>query len=272
VPPESRICAGQSLEPVPVFDPEAQTRWGVAGAFYRAGRRFHNIPNCGMFRPNISTVQLKLTIESQIPPEFSEEPSGPASRIAVVALIPSAVAFNIALAQIVLTLKLPLYLDCVGIITTTLIAGLMPGLIVCALAFAMMALLFNHIIICFIGTAAIMAVITHLLAKVGWFKTIGRTIVSGLILGVVSAVVSAPVSVKLFGGVTTAGSTFVTAWLIHRGFSLWASAFLSGLICDTFLDKTLEALLAVWLVRAVPRDLLRRFGGPTLAKNFNLKD
>jgi hypothetical protein len=72
-------------------------------------------------------------------------------------------------------------LDCVGIITTTLIA----------------ALLFNHIIICFIGTAAIMAVITHLLAKVGWFKTIGRTIVSGLILGVVSAVVSAPVSVEI---------------------------------------------------------------------------
>jgi len=204
--------------------------------------------------------------------DHPDEIPGASSRIAVVALIPSAVAFNIALAQIVLWLKLPLYLDCVGIITTTLIAGLIPGLIVTALAFSMMALLFNNIIICFTGTAAFMAVLTHLLANVSWFKTIPRTIGSGLILGIVSALISMPISVKLFGGVTTAGSTFVTAWFIHRGYSLWMAAFLSGFICDALLDKSLEALLAVWLIRAVPRDLLIRFNGPTLARNFNLSE
>ena len=50
------------------------------------------------------------------------------------------VAFNIALAQIVLALKLPVYLDCVGIITTDTHRRTGPGLIVTALAFVVMAL------------------------------------------------------------------------------------------------------------------------------------
>src|ERR1700689_355769 len=96
------------------------------------------------------------------PIEYLDYGISPASsRMATIALIPSAVAFNIALAEIVLALKLPVYLDCVGIITTTLIAGLVPGLIVTALAFSLMALLFNPQIIYFTGTAAMMAVGTY---------------------------------------------------------------------------------------------------------------
>jgi len=201
---------------------------------------------------------------------LEDEHSPASSRMATIALIPSAVAFNIALSQVVLALKLPVYLDCVGIITTTLIAGLGPGLIVTVLAFGMMALLFNHIIIFFTGTAAMMAVGAHLLAMIGGFRTLLRTVLSGLVLGVISALVSLPISVYLFGGVTTAGSTFVTTWFIHRGLSLPMAGFFSGMICDASTDKVAEALLAVWLVRAVPHDLLRRFRGPTLAKNFKL--
>ena len=99
-----------------------------------------------------------------------------------------------------------------------------------------------------------------------------RTVLSGLVLGIISALVSLPISIYLFGGVTTAGSTFVTAWFIHRGFSLPMAGFFSGMICDASTDKVAEAILAVWLVRGVPTDLLRRFRGPTLAKNFKLSE
>jgi energy-coupling factor transport system substrate-specific component len=211
-----------------------------------------------------------LDYESLEKPDDEFSPA--ASRMATIALIPSAVAFNIVLSQIVLALKLPVYLDCVGIITTTLIAGLVPGLIVTILAFGMMALLFNPIIIWFTGTAAMMAVGAHFLARVGGFRTMARTVLSGLALGLVSALVSLPVSVKLFGGVTTAGSSFVTAWFLSRGFSQAMANFLSGMICDALTDKVAEAVLAVWLIRAVPHDLLRRFHGPTLAKNFMVSE
>jgi energy-coupling factor transport system substrate-specific component len=198
------------------------------------------------------------------------EHSAASSRMATLALIPSAVAFNIALAQIVLALKLPVYLDCVGIIATTLIAGLVPGLIVTALAFVITAILFNPIIIYYTGTAAMMAVVTHLSAKIGGFKTIPRTVLSGLVMGIISALVSLPITVWVFGGVTTAGATLLTTWLIHRGFSRPVAVFITNMICDASTDKIAEVLLAVWLIRAVPADLLARFRGPTLAKNFNV--
>jgi len=210
--------------------------------------------------------------ENESVEKLDEEHSAASSRMATIALIPSAVAFNIALSQIVFALKLPVYLDCVGIITTTLIAGLVPGLIVTALAFSLMALLFNPQIIYFTGTAAMMAVGTYFLAMAAGFKTIFRTVLSGIVLGVISALVSLPVTIHWFGGVTTAGSTFVTAWFIHRGFSLAMANFISGMICDAATDKVAEAILAVWLIRSVPHDLLRRFRGPTLAKNFKLSE
>src|SRR5271168_784982 len=96
--------------------------------------------------------------ENESVQNFDEEHSPASSRMATIALIPSAVAFNIALSQVVLALKLPVYLDCVGIITTTLIAGLVPGLMVTVLAFGITAVLFNPSIIYFTGTAAMMAV------------------------------------------------------------------------------------------------------------------
>ncbi len=210
--------------------------------------------------------------EPQPVEKLYDEPSAASSRMATLALIPSAVAFNIALAYIMFATKAPVYLDCVGIITTTLIAGLVPGLIVCILAFPLMAMTFNPMIIYFTGTAAMMAVCTHLLAKVGGFKTIWRTILSGIVMGFVSAFVSMPVSVKLFGAITTAGSSLVTTFFLHRGFSVDHAAVLSGILCDALSDKWIEALIAVSLIRAVPLDLLQRFRGPALARNFGLKE
>jgi energy-coupling factor transport system substrate-specific component len=203
---------------------------------------------------------------------IEDEPSVGSSRMAKTALIPSAVAFNIALAYIMFATKAPVYLDCVGIITTTLIAGLIPGLIVCALAFPLMAMTFNPMIIYFTGTAAMMAISAHLLAKIAGFKTIPRAVLSGIVMGFVSAFVSMPVSVKLFGAVTTAGSSLVTAFFLHRGFSVNHAALISGVLCDALSDKWIEAVIAVSLIRAVPRELLRRFRGPTLARNFDLKE
>ena len=83
-------------------------------------------------------------------------------------------------------------------------------------------------IIWFTGTAAMMAVVTHLLAHAGGFEDRSpRTRQRLDFLGVVSALVSLPISVFLFGGVTTAGSTFVTAWLKHPR-ACWIGPPLSG--------------------------------------------
>jgi len=200
-----------------------------------------------------------------MPEPLNYAPSG-VSKTAVLALIPSAVAFNVVLADVVLAMHLPIYLDCVGIITTTLIAGLWPGLIVCAIAFAVQALT-NWMILAFLGTAITMGIYANFMAKFGGFRTIPRAIVGGLGMGIVSALISTPVAYKVFGDVTTAGSTFVTKMYLQMGLSGFKAMLISSLTCDPP-DKILQCIIAVLLIRAVPRDLLARFGGPYLERNF----
>ena len=106
--------------------------------------------------------------------------------------------------------------------------------------------------------------------RIGGFKTLARTAFSGLVMGVVSATVSAPITYWR-GGVTSAGSTWVTALFLGTHHPLLQSVIYSGITCD-LPDKIAEAFITVWLIRSVPRDLLRRFHGGSLEKNFKLTD
>lgn len=192
-----------------------------------------------------------------------------ASKTAVLALIPSAVAFNVAMGTIVHALKLPIYLDCIGVISTTLIAGVWPGLIVGILSFVVAALIGNPQVIFFTGTPIAIAIYTHLLGKKGAFKTTLRVILVGIGMGILAGIISSPVVAVVFGGVTSAGSSAVTTFFLVTGKSLIQSVLLSGLSCEP-LDKVAQCLIAIWLVRAVPRDLLRRFSGGSLEQNLNM--
>ncbi len=192
-----------------------------------------------------------------------------ASRTAVLALIPSAVAFNVAMGTVVHAIKLPIYLDCIGVIATTLIAGLWPGLVVGILSFAVAALIGNPQVIFFTGTPIAVAIYTHLLAKRGALKTTPRVILVGIGMGVLAGIISAPVVAIVFGGITSAGSSTVTAFFLAAGKSLIRSVLFAGLACEP-IDKVAQCLIAVWLVRAVPQDLLRQFRGGSLEQNLNM--
>ena len=53
--------------------------------------------------------------------------------------------------------------------------------------------------------------------------------------------------------------------------SIFKSVIGSGITCD-LPNKISEAFISVWLIRSIPRDLLSRFHGGSLEKNFNLSD
>jgi energy-coupling factor transport system substrate-specific component len=192
--------------------------------------------------------------------------------MAMLALIPSAVAFNMAIGTVVRTTKLPFYLDCIGGIVTTLIAGAWPGAAVAALSQVLSVVLMGSApdFLLYTGTAVAVGLAAHVMGKIGGFKTVPRAIVSGLVLGVVSATVSTPITYWR-GGITSAGSTWVTAFFLKENHSLVKAVIYSALLCD-LPDKIAEAIIALWLIRAVPRDLLRRFHGGSLEKNFKLTD
>ena len=182
------------------------------------------------------------------------------------ALIPLGIALNLALGTLVHLLKLPVYVDAVGTIVVTLIVGLRAGILTGVLSFLLGGLLTNPVLPYFAGTQAAIAIYVHIVARMGLFRSYWKVILAGIGLGIVAGIVSAPVIVYLFGGVTGNGASLVVAFLLASGKSVLNSVILSGLAAEP-LDKTIQCLLAIWLLRGLPQTLLRRFQKGSLEKN-----
>ena len=197
----------------------------------------------------------------------STGPTGAVSRaMPELVLIPMGVALNLAIGTVIHAVKVPVYFDAVGTIAVTLLVGMRAGIATGVGSFLLGGALTNPVLPWFSGTQAAIAIYVALVAKRGAFRSYRRTLFAGLGLGVVAGVVSAPVIVILFGGITGSGASVVVAFLLASGRSIMESVVLSGLAAEP-LDKTLQCLLAVWLLRGVPRSLLARFPGGFLAAN-----
>jgi len=181
-------------------------------------------------------------------------------------LIPLGIALNLGIAAIVNALKLPVYIDAVGTIIITLLLGLKAGVIAGVLSFLIGGVLVNPVLPYFVLTQAAIAVYVHYAAGYGLFKTTPRTIGAGIGLGVVAGLISAPVIALVFGGITGSGRSFITGFFLASGKELFESVILSGFASEP-VDKTLQCLLAMWLIRGVPQSLLRRFENSLLEKN-----
>jgi energy-coupling factor transport system substrate-specific component len=188
------------------------------------------------------------------------------SRTRTLALIPLGIVLNLAIGTIVHTLKVPVYLDAVGTIAVTLLVGVRAGMAVGVLSFLLGGVLTNPVLPWFCGTQAAIALYTGFVASKGWLRTFPKALLSGVGLGIVAGIASAPVIVILFGGITGSGASLVVAFLLASGKSIAQSVVLSGLAAEP-LDKTLQVLLALWLLRGVPRSLLERFRNQRLTVN-----
>lgn len=212
----------------------------------------------------------------------------------VLALVPTGIALNLALGTLVHTLKLPVYLDAVGTICVTLLAGLRAGIVVGIGSFLIGGVTVNPVLPWFSGTQAAIALYIFLVARHGWLAT-GRPssprlnsatetrwrsvwawlalnirpVLAGIGLGVVAGTISAPVIAALFGGVTGSGASLIVAFLLESGKKLYQAVLLSGLASEP-LDKTLQVLIALALIRALPRSLRAAFGQQRLLERNGL--
>lgn len=182
------------------------------------------------------------------------------------ALIPLGVGINIGVGAVMYALKLPIYLDAIGTILISILLGWRAGIMTGVLSFVLTSILVNPLAIYFIGTQAVIAIYIHLVARRGGFNSFFKAIISGIGLGVVAAISSAPVIVYLFGGITGNGPSLIVAYLVASGKTILKSVILSGLSIEP-IDKTLQCLLAVFILKSLPRKTLRSFSNPSLIKN-----
>lgn len=176
------------------------------------------------------------------------------------------ILLNLAPAALIAVFKLPVYVDAIGTILITLTLGLRAGIMTGVMSFLIGGLTQNPVMPFFCATQFFIALYIHLVARRGWFRSLARLIPSGIGLGLVSAVVSAPVIVVLFGGLTGSGASLVAAFFLAAGKSVLQSAILSGLAAEP-LDKTMQCLIAFWLLRGVPKSVLSKFRGGSLREN-----
>lgn len=175
------------------------------------------------------------------------------------ALIPVAIAINIAIGQIVVLLKLPIYLDSIGTVLVGLLAGPIPGLITGALTNLIWGLSgLNPTYTPFFYVAAVIGLLAGLFARMGWAQKIWMWAIGGLITGVVAAILSAPTSAVVFGGVTGAGTDLIVAALRSSGAGIMQATFGQGIVSDP-LDKLASFLVVYLIVLALPLRLRVRF-------------
>jgi energy-coupling factor transport system substrate-specific component len=188
------------------------------------------------------------------------------SRMVALTFIPLAIAINVGIGAMVKALSLPLYVDSIGTIFATLLLGWRMGAIVGVLGFVITSIFINPLAIYFIGTQVAIALFVHLVGKAGWFKTILKTIVSGIGLGIIAAIVSAPVIIFVFQGATGNGAALITSFFAKMGNQIINSVFLSGFSIEP-IDKGIQCLLAFFVLKSIPQNLLKQFTSGSLREN-----
>lgn len=174
-------------------------------------------------------------------------------------MIPVAIAINIAIGQLVYSLKIPLYLDSVGTVLVGVLAGPWAGALTGLLANLIWGLSgLNVTYAPFAAVAAVIGLLAGLFSDGGWLRRWWKVILAGLITGLVAAAISAPITAYVYGGVTGSGTDVVVAMFRGMGFGILPASFAQGVSSDP-LDKMITYLV-VWLIaQALPSRFVARF-------------
>lgn len=187
-------------------------------------------------------------------------------RMLALAFIPLAIAINVGIGAIVKVLNLPIYMDSIGTNIATLLLGWKRGAIVGVLGFVITSIFINPFAIYFIGTQVVIALVVDFFAKRAWFSNVWKVALSGIGLGIITAIVSAPVIILVFQGATGNGAALVTSFFAKMGNQIVNSVFLSGFSIEP-IDKAVQCLIAFFVLKSIPKNLLERFNSTALRKN-----
>lgn len=173
-------------------------------------------------------------------------------------LIPVAIAINIVIGQIVALLKLPVYLDSIGTVLVGVLAGPWAGALTGALSNIIWGILINPELFPWFPVAAAIGLVAGLCANYGLFKNWWGVIFTGCLVALAATIVGTPIAVYLFGGITSSGTSFLTAYLLATGQGLIESVLTTNFLFEP-LDKIITCFLAWFIIRGLSVRYLSRF-------------
>jgi energy-coupling factor transport system substrate-specific component len=176
-------------------------------------------------------------------------------------LIPVAIAINVVIGQIVVLLKLPVYLDSIGTMIVAAVAGPWAGALTGTLSNIIWGLVIDPNALPWFPVALFIGFVTGWCAIAGLFKTWWKVMITGFLVALTAALVSTPIAVYLYGGITASGSSFITAYLIQTGRDMISAVLSTNFLVEP-VDKITTALLAFAIISGLPARYLARFPRP----------
>jgi energy-coupling factor transport system substrate-specific component len=174
-------------------------------------------------------------------------------------MIPVAIAINIAVGQLALLIKVPLYLDSIGTILVGVLAGPWAGALTGFLSNAIWTLAGWYTpAFAFAGVAAIIGALAGVFGRAGWPNVWWKAILAGLITGLTAAILSAPIATYVFGGVMGSGTDVIVAMARSIGLDSLGANIAQGTFSDP-MDKMATYLIVYLVLRALPLRFLARF-------------
>ncbi len=173
-------------------------------------------------------------------------------------LIPVAIAINIVMGEIVVLLKLPIYLDSIGTVLVAVTCGPWAGALTGALSNTIWGLLIDPNALPWWPVAFFIGFVAGWCAYFGLFKTWWKAVITGFLVALTAAIASTPIAVYIYGGITASGSSFITAYLLQTGQSLIPAVFSTNFLVEP-VDKISTSLLAFAIIQGLSERFLARF-------------
>lgn len=175
-----------------------------------------------------------------------------------IALMPIAIALNVAIGWLVGLLQLPIYLDSIGTILVGVLAGPLAGALTGLLSNLAWWLLTGSTAGWFTLVAVVIGVLAGFFGSRAWIRKLPTTILAGLVTGFAAGTVASLILAFLLGGISGGGTDAITAFYLNLTGSVPLAAWLQSITIDP-IDKILSYLLVFAILKNLPRHLLVRF-------------
>ncbi|MDY0404939.1 ECF transporter S component [Virgibacillus sp. 179-BFC.A HS] len=174
---------------------------------------------------------------------------------AAIVLIPTAIGINYLGKLFAGLLKLPVWLDSIGTVLSSMLAGPVIGAAAGVINNLIYGVTVDPIATVYAITSGVIGLVVGIMAYKGWIANIKKAFVIGLVVGVIAATVSTPLNIIYWGGQTgnVWGDSFY-AFLIAKDFPVWLASFGDSIIVDV-LDKVVTVILSFLIFKGLPKSL-----------------
>jgi len=174
-------------------------------------------------------------------------------------LIPAAVGINYIGKMFAQLLKLPLWLDSIGTILASFLAGPIIGALAGLINNVIYGLTMDPVSFIYGLTSVAIGLVAGILARKGFIASWGKAVVLGVIIALTSAVVSTPINIFFWNGQTGNiwGDTLFAA-VMGGTKAVWLASFLDEFVVD-LPDKIIVVLISYVLYKSLPKNLLQLY-------------